>query len=137
MRDVRLAALVGAMALVAVAAAPLAAQQPQAAAKKPPAMKHTAEGRANCMMCHTGRMPNVPGVPADHADRPNETCLWCHAADAAVLTKTAPAIPHTLQGRTNCTMCHSGKMPNVPAMPADHAGRDAKYCMLCHTAPAS
>ena len=76
-------------------------------------------------------------MPADHADRPNEVCMWCHAPDAEVQTNAPPEIPHTLQGRSNCTMCHSGKMPNIPAMPASHAGRDVKYCQMCHKAKAA
>jgi len=127
MRNSKVMGAVGAVLLAGLIATPLAAQ-------KPPKMTHTAEGRANCMMCHSGSMPNVPGVPASHAERPNETCLWCHAPDAGIQTADPPAIPHTLQGRANCMMCHSGAMQAVPGVPADHAGRDVKYCTMCHTA---
>jgi hypothetical protein len=126
MRNSKVLGAVGAVLLLGLTAVPLAAQ-------KPPAMSHTAQGRANCLMCHSGNMPNVPGVPASHAERPNETCLWCHAPDAAIQTAEPPAIPHTLQGRANCMMCHSGAMQAVPGVPDDHEGRDVKYCTMCHT----
>jgi len=95
----------------------------QAQATRPPAMTHDAEGRANCMMCHSGAMPNVAGVPADHEGRANEVCTWCHAADAAMQTTDATTIPHALEGRANCMMCHTGAMPNVAGVPEDHEGR--------------
>jgi hypothetical protein len=129
MRSVRLFVAAGAVVLTALAAQPLAAQMNP----KPPAMPHPAEGRTNCTMCHSGKMPNIAAMPANHADRPVTICLWCHAKDAAVQTKAPAAVPHTLEGRSNCTMCHSGKLPNIPGVPADHAGRDVKYCTLCHT----
>jgi hypothetical protein len=66
MRNSKVLGAVGAVLLLGLTAVPLAAQ-------KPPAMSHTAQGRANCLMCHSGNMPNVPGVPASHAERPNET----------------------------------------------------------------
>lgn len=100
----------------------------------PPAMTHDAAGRDNCMMCHkAGAMEPVPDAPADHADRPNEICLACHAPDAAVQTTAPPATSHPLEGRDNCMMCHTaGAMEPVPDAPADHEGRDNKYCTLCH-----
>jgi hypothetical protein len=110
----------------------LAAAATQAQETKPTAMSHDAEGRANCMMCHSGSMPNVAGVPTDHEGRVNETCLWCHAADAAIQTTDPTTISHTLEGRDNCMMCHAGAMPNVPGVPEDHEGRANEACSLCH-----
>ena len=41
-----------------------------------------------------------------------------------------PAIPHTLEGRDDCLMCHeSGEQ----AIPVDHAGRTSDTCTTCHT----
>lgn len=128
MRDRIVLTALGAFAVLVFSAAPAAAQ-----AAKPKAMSHSAEGRSNCMMCHSGAMEAVPGVPASHEGRPNEVCLWCHAPDAAIQTKEPPVVPHQLEGREQCIMCHSGKMEAVPAVPADHEGRDVKYCTLCHT----
>jgi hypothetical protein len=132
MRFVRFvsAAAVGGLGLVLATAA-------HAQAAKPPAVSHTVEGRAQCLMCHkTGVMEAVPDAPASHVDRPNEACLWCHAADAAIQTKEAKAITHSLEGKAQCMMCHSGKLEGMPAAPEDHSDRDVKYCTLCHTPPA-
>jgi hypothetical protein len=106
---------------------------------KPNAMAHEAEGRAQCLMCHTaGVMEPVPDVPASHAERPNETCLWCHAPDAKMLTVTPKVIPHDLAGRDACLMCHTpGAMEPIPDAPADHDGRGNEFCGMCHTAAES
>ena len=50
--------------------------------KTPPAIPHALAGRANCMMCHSGKMAKVPGVPADHAGRASTTCQLCHQVKA-------------------------------------------------------
>jgi hypothetical protein len=130
MRYVNVIGVVGAAVLAVVVNAPVQAQ----AAAKPPVMTHTAAGRDNCLMCHSGSMPNVAGVPASHEGRTNETCKWCHAADAEVQTKAVPAVSHALEGRANCMMCHkAGTMEAVPDAPASHEGRDVKWCTMCHT----
>lgn len=102
--------------------------------KKPPVVQHDLAGRDNCVMCHkAGAMEAVPDAPASHEGWPNDLCISCHAADAAVQTTAPPAIPHPLQGRDNCMMCHkAGAMEPVPDAPADHEGRDNKFCTACH-----
>ena len=40
------------------------------------------------------------------------------------------SIPHTLEGRNDCLMCH-GENGVVP-FPADHAGRTSDTCTACH-----
>ncbi len=104
--------------------------QAQAQDKKPTVVPHDLEGKDNCMMCHSGKMPNVAAAPESHKDFTNEQCLLCHSKDSPMQTAAAPAIPHDLEGKSNCTMCHSGKMPNVPAVP--HEGIDTANCTLCH-----
>ncbi|KPK56813.1 MAG: hypothetical protein AMS21_12375 [Gemmatimonas sp. SG8_38_2] len=102
----------------------------------PPAMSHPAEGRADCLMCHkAGAMEPVPDAPASHAEFSNDLCAMCHAPDAAVQTTAPTAMSHPLEGRGDCMMCHkAGAMEPVPDAPADHEGRDNKYCTLCHVA---
>jgi hypothetical protein len=104
--------------------------------KTPTAMSHTPEGRADCMMCHkAGAMEPVPDAPASHNELPADICLMCHAPDAAVQTTAPTALAHSLEGRDDCMMCHKpGAMEPVPDAPADHEGRDNKYCTLCHKA---
>lgn len=127
MRVVRFATMAAVALLLAIPAVA------QAQAAKPKAVEHDLAGKAQCLMCHkAGVMEPVPDVPASHADRPDATCLWCHGPDAAMLTKDASAIPHDLEGKAQCTMCHSGAMPNIPGTPADHEGRGIEYCQLCH-----
>lgn len=124
--------VVSVILLIGLGAAAAFAHQ---AATKPPPVQHDLEGRAACLMCHTpGAMEPVPDVPESHAGRPDETCLWCHAADAAIQTKDPKVIPHELEGRAACLMCHTpGAMEPVPDAPADHEGRTDEYCTLCHS----
>lgn len=48
----------------------------------PPAITHTLEGRADCLMCHTGTTgvgaPGGTGIPASHATYKNDSCNGCH-----------------------------------------------------------
>jgi hypothetical protein len=44
-----------------------------------PPIPHDVEFKEECLMCHSGLLPNVAGVPADHEGYGNETCLDCHA----------------------------------------------------------
>ena len=99
---------------------------------KPPVMSHDLEGKDNCAMCHSGAMEGIPAAPADHEGRAAETCVLCHAAEAEMQTSTAKAIPHDLAGKDNCSMCHSGAMEGMPAVPASHEGREADTCQMCH-----
>jgi hypothetical protein len=100
----------------------------------PPAVKHSLEGRSNCIMCHSGAMKQVPAMPANHKGRTVKECLLCHAPDAEVQKTAPPAIPHDTEGRSNCLMCHKpGAMKNVPDAPASHAGRTIEMCPVCHT----
>ncbi len=123
--------VVGAVLVTGSLVAPASAQE----AAKPKVMSHDLAGRENCLMCHSGTMPNVPGVPASHAERPNEICQWCHAPDAEMLTKDPKTVSHELEGRDNCLMCHkAGAMEAVPDAPASHEGREIKWCSMCHVA---
>lgn len=129
------------LGLAALAGLPasMSAQQTQQAqqANKPPAMQHTAQGRAQCLMCHGGTMPNIKAAPESHAGRANDTCLLCHAKDAAMQTAIPAATPHAVKGREQCLMCHGGTMPNMKKVPDNHQGIDNKNCTLCHAASAA
>jgi hypothetical protein len=129
MRSVKHGVLAGIACLMVFAVTPGWAQD----AAKPPVMSHDAAGRDNCMMCHSGAMAAVPGVPESHEGRPNEACAMCHAADAEIQTKVATPVSHALEGRDNCMMCHTaGAMEPVPDVPASHEGRDNAWCAWCH-----
>ena len=94
---------------------------------------HELEGRSQCLMCHAGGVQEAPAVPTSHVDRPDESCMWCHAPDADVQTITPPPTSHKLEGRSRCLMCHlSETLKEVPQVPANHAGRTEGFCTLCH-----
>ena len=101
---------------------------------KPPAMKHDAAGREQCMMCHkAGAMEAVPDAPADHDERELATCVMCHATDSPMQTAEPKVTPHATEGRENCLMCHApGAMEPIPDAPASHEGWESKYCLMCH-----
>jgi hypothetical protein len=43
-----------------------------------------------------------------------------------------PSIPHTLEGRSDCLLCHS--TGSIRPFPEDHVGRAPETCILCHKA---
>jgi len=43
-----------------------------------------------------------------------------------------PLVPHTLEGRSACLLCHGSGLATVPQVPANHAGRTDATCTLCH-----
>ncbi|MBI5488429.1 MAG: hypothetical protein HY905_13935 [Deltaproteobacteria bacterium] len=44
----------------------------------------------------------------------------------------APAVPHTLTGRSDCLSCHANPGSGAPQAPANHAGRTNDMCLGCH-----
>lgn len=72
-------------------------------------------------------------------------CLLVLSACAVLLPSTtaaqrpagaaAPPIPHTLEGRDRCLLCHTaGRMPTATDVPPDHEGRTNQTCQACHEA---
>lgn len=124
----RFASLSGALFLLALAASPALGQT------KTQPVTHDLEGKSNCLMCHApGVMEPVPDIPESHKGRSVETCLWCHGPQSDMVTKGAPLIPHDLEGKANCLMCHAaGVMPQVPDIPENHEGRTVEMCQWCH-----
>ena len=101
-----------------------------------PKIPHPIAGmEGQCLTCHGpgGQKP----VPADHAGRTADTCTTCHqpgdgqpGAGGGGAT-AGPMIPHPIAGiETQCLTCHGagGQKP----VPADHAGRTADTCQMCH-----
>ncbi len=43
-----------------------------------------------------------------------------------------PAIPHTLDGRADCLLCHRTGIGGARPIPTNHAGRTNDTCSLCH-----
>ncbi|MBI5300746.1 MAG: ammonia-forming cytochrome c nitrite reductase subunit c552 [Chloroflexi bacterium] len=45
---------------------------------------------------------------------------------------TPPPIPHSLEGRNDCAICHATGVGGAPKFPADHTGRTNEMCQVCH-----
>ena len=43
-----------------------------------------------------------------------------------------PAIPHSLEGRADCRLCHATGVAGAPQFPADHSRRPSDVCVSCH-----
>ena len=95
---------------------------------------HPVEGRDNCLACHESGVGGASQVPADHAERTNETCTQCHVV-ASSTPVAAPYIPHSLEGRGDCLACHESGVSGASQVPANHAGRTNESCRQCHIAP--
>ncbi len=118
---------------------------------KLPQIPHSIEDRGNCLTCHNAGA--IKPFPEDHAGRTSATCTNCHqqkeTATQTALPEILPApetsapqasttppppptpalIPHSLEGRDDCLMCHAG---GKYAVPDDHAGRGSDTCVNCH-----
>lgn len=101
---------------------------------------HNLVGRDDCLLCHLEGLASAPAVPSFHAGRSNRVCTLCHAPGVGAeptpaigptaTPRTAinpPAIPHSLDGRAQCFLCH-----NVDKLPVDHADRPTDLCTICH-----
>jgi hypothetical protein len=98
--------------------------------------------RATCNVCHADG-EHVPEYVCTNCHRPPEnhlkgTCETCHTPEgwvdsAAILTAAAPQIPHALEGRDDCLVCHDPDGEIEPA-PQGHksAGYVSEQCQLCH-----
>ena len=53
-------------------------------------------------------------------------------APAPAPTGEPTAIPHTLEGRDDCLVCHETGVAEATVIPADHAGRTSDTCTACH-----
>jgi hypothetical protein len=108
----------------------------------PPTIPHDVSGALSrtqeCGVCHvTGGV-----APAPHAERRN--CMQCHVRSGAALSwergsvaaatpappvGSPPPIPHALEGRDNCLMCHGASAP-MEAIRTSHPERES--CRQCH-----
>ncbi len=96
-----------------------------------PPIPHSLEGRDDCLACHQVGTGGAPIVAADHVGRTNEACGQCHAPVG--VESTVPTIPHPIDGRETCLVCHEagGGAVNIPD---DHEGRTTETCQQCHSA---
>lgn len=51
--------------------------------------------------------------------------------------KVPPTIPHSLDGRADCNLCHATGVGSAPKVPPDHTGRTNEMCRACHQSAAT
>lgn len=92
------------------------------------AIPHQAPQSTDCLACHgTGKFE---AFPSNHSGRPLNTCSLCHSTAASPRPLAGQNIPHSLEGRSECTACH-GRGSFKP-FPANHDGRTNDICQTCH-----
>lgn len=47
-------------------------------------------------------------------------------------TIVPPLIPHSLEGRADCRLCHEAGIGGAPQFPSDHSQRPSDVCLACH-----
>ncbi len=88
-----------------------------------------------CVQCHqpTSAIGGSDGVaqPTSEATAETPDASAPEATEAPPQPASGPpAIPHPLDGRDNCLACHAAGGPKP--FPADHEGRTADQCQMCH-----
>lgn len=48
------------------------------------------------------------------------------------MTPVPQKVPHTLEGHSDCLMCHQTGINGAKKIPPDHAGRTNETCLGCH-----
>lgn len=115
------------MALLFVGAGALNAQE------KPSVPEHDMAGKDNCAMCHAEGVMGATKMPASHEGLDQKNCVACHSSDSPMQSGTAPpAIPHDLEGKDNCAMCHAEGVMGAAKMPENHGDDVAGKCAVCH-----
>lgn len=128
MRRIRTYAVLLALTVgvTALAAAQSAAPRPQMA-RTP----HRTLGKEDCLSCHAaGANEHVADVPATAHSFTNATCLRCHRLNTALPSRSQHAFD---AAHTRCAVCHvAGNTVNAQPTPANHSGRHASTCAMCH-----
>jgi hypothetical protein len=95
---------------------------------------------AACADCHVDGVQspeyvcsNCHGRPAGHL---SGRCEVCHtpagwAESISFVTRLTPLIPHELEGKSGCLMCHDLESEMLPA-PSNHGDYENEQCVLCH-----
>jgi hypothetical protein len=92
----------------------------------------------DCTACHSGqsltyRCADCHQSPENHL---GETCDTCHTPEgwvesAASVVAQSPFIPHPLDARDDCLLCH-GVARDVEPAPANHKDYINEQCRLWH-----
>ena len=97
-----------------------------------PPVPHSVEGRDDCLACHQTGVGGARRLAADHVGRDNGTCDQCHQP-VGVEPMALPTIPHPVEGRETCLLCHEDGLGGASKIPDDHAGRTDETCQRCHS----
>ncbi len=89
--------------------------------------------RESCGLCHAkvlARRSDFPQVDLETHGGQSE-CISCHNPhNPNSKVSTMPTIPHTLEGRDDCLLCHN--TGGAKSLPPDHEQRSANTCLNCH-----
>jgi cytochrome c553 len=97
-------------------------------------------GQEDCLTCHKMGVAYAPHLPENHAGLPADLCETCHQVVPGVLLSEGrprgepPHVPHFMEDRTDCRLCHETGSGGAPQSPADHVDRANEGCPVCHTA---
>lgn len=80
-----------------------------------------------CTTCHN---PHAPQVTALRQMTPSPDNTQSGAGSAPKTETQLPRIPHSLEGRVDCLLCHN--TGGLKPFPEDHAGRTSAVCLSCH-----
>ena len=116
--------------------------QPAPPAVAPPAIPHDLLGREDCLMCHKMGIAFASRIPENHTGLPADLCQTCHlpALTTPLPEETREAgvmpsqVPHPVEGREDCRLCHETGAGGAPQFPPDHVDRANEVCLVCHAA---
>jgi len=102
--------------------------------------------KSACTGCH-GKVPTYSEASRIHNLHAALDCVRCHSyiapvsATASITTNSNSSqsssvkptkIPHDIDNRKNCLVCHETGVGNSKVIPNDHTGRTNETCRLCH-----
>lgn len=100
----------------------------------PLSIPHPLTREGDCLSCHEGAVPGVPGLPADHDNGVTSgLCTLCHKPTVQEAARAIEVMPHAVAGQENCLLCHGEGIGGAAKVPVDHAGRTNETCPLCHS----
>ena len=92
----------------------------------------------DCTACHTGQDLRYWCADCHQPSEKHlgETCDTCHTPEgwvesAVAVVARSPQIPHPLEERDDCLLCH-GVAGDIEPAPADHEDFINEQCRLCH-----
>ncbi|MBI4295361.1 MAG: hypothetical protein HY669_04255 [Chloroflexi bacterium] len=87
-------------------------------------------GGNSCLKCHSQGVPSASFFLAAPPAEPLKALPAQASGAAAPRPAGPPAIPHSVEGRAQCLLCHG--QGGLKPVPADHSDRAESVCQLCH-----